>query len=80
MTMFAATDLVRQRERKERWVVRVLGAMTVSMIVPLVAIIGYLFVQAAPSLSIAFLLEPPRDMQTAGGIWPALIGVITPSG
>lgn len=76
MTRFAATDFVRQRERRERWVARVLGAMTVSMIMPLVAIIGYLFVKAAPSLSIAFLLEPPRDMQTAGGIWPALIGTM----
>jgi phosphate transport system permease protein len=50
--------------------------MALAIVVPLVLIVGYLAVKAAPSLSVAFLLEPPREMQTAGGIWPALVGTI----
>jgi phosphate transport system permease protein len=46
------------------------------IVLPLFAILGYLVVKGWPSLSIAFLLEPPRDMQTKGGIWPALVGTI----
>jgi len=53
-----------------------LGAVTMCIVLPLFAILGYLVVKGWPSLSVAFLLEPPRDMQTKGGIWPALVGTI----
>ena len=53
-----------------------LGAVTLCIVLPLFAILGYLVVKGWPSLSIGFLLEPPRDMQTTGGIWPALIGTV----
>lgn len=74
--MFAATDGTRRKYRSERVAEVVFAAMTVAMVAPLVAILTYLVVQAMPSLSLAFLIEPPRAMQTEGGIWPALVGTI----
>jgi phosphate transport system permease protein len=74
--MFEAGPEVLRRMRQERIASVVLGAATVCIVLPLFAILGYLVVKGWPSLSIGFLLEPPRDMQTAGGIWPALIGTV----
>lgn len=74
--MFQATPHVLRRRREERIAGAVLAVMTACIVVPLFAILAYLVVKAWPSLSLGFLLEPPRDMQTKGGIWPALIGTI----
>ena len=46
------------------------------MIVPLLAIIGYLVYHAAPSLNWNFIVEVPRRGMREGGIWPALVGTI----
>jgi len=74
--MFTATDITRRKYRSERIAEAIFATMTVAMVAPLVAILTYLVVQAMPSLSLAFLIEPPRAMQTEGGIWPALVGTI----
>ena len=71
----AGPDALRKR-RHERIASMVLGTVTLCIVLPLFAILAYLVVKGWPSLSLAFLLEPPRDMQTKGGIWPALIGTI----
>ena len=52
----------------------VLGAITLSLVVPVVAIFGYLLVKAWPVLGLSFLLENPKDYMTAGGIWAPLVG------
>lgn len=57
---FRATSASRRRTRRERLAMTVLAGMTCAMIVPLVLIVGYLFVQAAPMLSLDFLLDSPR--------------------
>jgi phosphate transport system permease protein len=46
------------------------------MVVPLLLIVGYLVVRAAPSLSWSFLVEAPARGMREGGIWPAFIGTI----
>ena len=74
--MFEAGPDVVRKIRHERIAQAVLGAVTLCIVLPLFAIIAYLIVKGWPSLSFAFLIEPPRDRQTAGGIWPALIGTI----
>ena len=74
--MFEAGPEVRRKLRHDRIASVVLGAVTLCIVLPLFAILGYLVVKGWPSLSVAFLLEPPRDMQTKGGIWPALIGTV----
>ncbi|HNQ87351.1 MAG TPA: phosphate ABC transporter permease PstA [Verrucomicrobiota bacterium] len=73
---FAATPLTRRKARVEvaaRWVC---GGMATAMIIPLVAIVAYLVVRAAPSLSPDFLFDLPRRGMTEGGIWPAFIGTL----
>jgi phosphate transport system permease protein len=50
--------------------------MAAAMVVPLLLIVSYLVVRAAPSLSLDFLFDVPKKGMTEGGIWPALIGTI----
>lgn len=54
----------------------VLLLMTLLMVVPLVLIVGYLFYQAWPILSLDFLLSNPRNGMRSGGIWSPLLGTI----
>ena len=74
--MFQETDSVRRKLRAEQLAQLMLGAMALLIVIPLLLIVAYLVVKAMPSLSIGFLLEPPRELQTQGGIWPALIGTV----
>ena len=74
--MFTATPHILRKQRTERLAHAMFAGMALSIVVPLVCIIAFLVVKAWPSLSLAFLIEPPRNMQTEGGIWPALIGTI----
>jgi phosphate transport system permease protein len=50
--------------------------MAAAMILPLLLILGYLLVRAAPALSLDFLLDPPLRGMREGGVWPALVGTI----
>lgn len=74
--MFEVSPQARRRLRHERIAHVALALVTLAIVLPLFAILGYLVLEGWPSLSIGFLLEPPRDLQTRGGIWPALIGTI----
>jgi len=66
---------VEQRKRTvERMVAVGLGVITVAMIVPLVAILTTLLVQAWPALSWGFLTTNPQNYMTTGGIWAPLVG------
>jgi phosphate transport system permease protein len=73
---FGKTDHVVRRERHETLAKWLFFAMAAAMIVPLVAIVGYLLVKAAPSLSLEFLLDVPKKGMREGGIWPAFVGTI----
>jgi phosphate transport system permease protein len=73
---FRRTSATTRKRRQEVVAQVVLGGMAMLMILPLVLIIGYLFIKAAPLLSLDFLIESPRRGMRAGGIWPALLGTI----
>ena len=75
-TRFGRTALVARRERNETIAKWVLFAMGVALIVPLVAIVSYLIVQALPSLSWDFITDVPRRGMREGGIWPAFLGTL----
>lgn len=49
-------------------------AMTLSLVVPAFAILGYILVYAWPALTPALIWENPRDFMTAGGLWAPLVG------
>jgi len=67
---------VGRRERAETAARAVFALMAAAMVVPLVAIVGYLFWLAWPSLSWEFLVDVPRRGMTDGGIWPAFVGTL----
>jgi len=73
---FMKTAHVVRKERSQAVAKWVFFAMAVSMIVPLLAIIAYLLVRAAPSLSWEFLVEVPKKGMREGGIWSAFIGTL----
>ena len=37
---------------------------------------AFLAIHGAPALSWEFITEPPRQMMTAGGIWPCIVGTV----
>ena len=49
------------------------GAAFVSLLA-LVSIIAFIVVEAWPALNWSFIVESPRDMMTAGGVWPCILG------
>ncbi len=73
---FARTPHVARKEWAERAAKAVFALMAAAMVVPLLAIVGYLVYVAWPSLDWEFLVDIPRRGMTDGGIWPAFVGTI----
>ncbi len=73
---FVTTAFVRRKERTEALAKWLFFGMTAAMILPLGFIIGHLVITAWPSLTLDFLLDPPRRGMTEGGIWPAFVGTV----
>jgi phosphate transport system permease protein len=71
---FAPTELTRKKLRIQRYVGVGFGLMTVAILIPLVAIVFYIFARAWPVLSWEFIVDIPRSGMRAGGIWPAVVG------
>jgi phosphate transport system permease protein len=73
---FARTAHVARKERAEKAARFLFSLMAAAMVVPLVAILGYLLWKAAPALHLEFLLDVPKKGMTEGGIWPAFVGTL----
>ncbi len=71
---FAPSALEKHKKIKETAAQWVLAAITLMLVVPVAAILGYLFVKALPVLSFSFLFDNPANRMTAGGIWAPLVG------
>jgi phosphate transport system permease protein len=50
--------------------------MAVLTVIPIVAVVVYIFIQGLPAISTEFLVGFPREGMRAGGILPAIIGTI----
>lgn len=74
--MFTATPQVRRTARTEKVARAFFALMSAAMVVPLLAIVGYVVYRGWPVLSWAFLTTNPSHGGTAGGIWSALVGTI----
>lgn len=72
--VFTPTALEKRKNVKELIAKYVFLGMTLTCVLPVVAILTYLIVKAWPALSLEFLLTNPQDNLTAGGIWGPLIG------
>jgi phosphate transport system permease protein len=76
ISRFARTAHVLRRERAERLARAVFGLMAAAMVLPLLAIVGYLVWRAWPLLGWNFIVDVPRRGMTEGGIWPAFVGTL----
>ena len=74
--MFTATKQSRKKQLTENIARGIFFTMTVLMILPLILIVVYLFVKAAPILSPEFFFTNPAQGMRAGGIWAPLLGTI----
>lgn len=72
--VFTPSSLEKWRGVKETLAKYLFLAMSLVLVLPVAAILGYLLVKAWPALSLSFLLENPKNYMTAGGIWAPLIG------
>ncbi len=73
---FTKTIHTVKKERNQSVAKWIFFLMTIAMIIPLIAIIIYLLIKAAPSLNWDFLTDIPRRGMREGGIWPAFIGTL----
>jgi len=74
--MFAETPHVRRKLRTELIARVLLGFAAVAMVVPLLAIVAHLVIEALPLLTFDFLFQNPKKGMREGGIWSALLGTI----
>src|SRR3954466_1549952 len=71
---FAPTDVERGKQRRQEVARVIFLLMALSLVIPLILVLGDLVIKAWPALSWRFLIDNPRDNLTAGGIWAPLIG------
>lgn len=71
---FAPTTYERTKERTARTAQFVTLLMSLALIIPMLWIIGLIFVKGAPAISLEYLWQNPRGGGIAGGIWGPLIG------
>mgnify|MGYP000991670126 CR=1 FL=1 len=76
MAVFATSRESRRRHRTQTAAFYVLMAVTVLLVLPVLAILGLLVMRGAPALSFEFLFSEPVRGMTAGGIWPAIVGTM----
>ncbi len=50
--------------------------MAIATVIPIIAVVVYIFIQGAPAVSLEFLAGFPRDGMRAGGILPAIVGTL----
>ena len=74
--VFTETAATRRKRLTERLARGLFGLMALSLVVPLVTIVVYLFVQAWTLLTCDFLTSNPIDGMRRGGIWSAFLGTI----
>ena len=72
--IFTATHHETRKKIKEDVAKSVLMLMAMSLVVPVVAILGYLVFKAWPALGPEFIFQNPKVGMPAGGIWAPLVG------
>jgi phosphate transport system permease protein len=53
-----------------------LGFITMVVVVPILLVVGTIFVRGIEAIDLEFLLQMPRDGMRAGGIFPAIVGTL----
>ena len=73
-TLFTPSPHERRKKVKEVVAQWVLAMITLSLVAPVIAILGFLTFKAWPVLGVSFLFDNPINYMTAGGIWAPLVG------
>ena len=71
---FTASQFERKKLRKEKVARALMLGAALSLIIPVLTIIIYLFVKAAPVLSPSYIWDNPGPLGKTGGIWLPLMG------
>jgi phosphate transport system permease protein len=71
---FAPTDVERAKQRRQEIARIIFLLMSLSLVIPVLMILGDLVIKAWPVLSWSFLTTNPVNRMTAGGIWAPLVG------
>ena len=74
--MFSVTPRNRRSYRTQTVAKALFGLMTVTLVLPVLIIVGTLVVRGGPAISWEFLFTAPRDGGAAGGVLHALVGTI----
>jgi len=53
-----------------------LSLATIVVVLPILLLVGYVFIQGTPAISWEFVTGQPRDGMRAGGVWPAIVGTL----
>ncbi|MCA9263413.1 MAG: phosphate ABC transporter permease PstA [Planctomycetales bacterium] len=72
--VFTATTLERRKQLYELIAKCVFGTMSISLVIPVLLILGHLVYKAWPALTWDFLTLNPLNGMTEGGIWAPLVG------
>jgi len=62
------------RNLQQRLGYLLLAVVTLLTIIPIIAVIVYIFIQGSPAISWRFITGFPEDGMREGGIWPAIVG------
>lgn len=63
-------------KRMEKLGFSFLTLLSLITVLPIIAIVIYIFVQGSPAISWEFLTAMPSNGMKAGGLWPAIIGTL----
>ncbi|HEV8291730.1 MAG TPA: phosphate ABC transporter permease PstA [Tepidisphaeraceae bacterium] len=72
--MFAPTDVERSKHRRQEIARIIFLLMALSLVIPVIMILGDLVIKGWPVLSWSFLTTNPVNRMTAGGVWAPLVG------
>ena len=75
--LFIAGPVERRKQAVERWAYALLLLTTTALVLPLIAILGYLIVKAWPALSWSLIVENPTHYMREGGLWAPLVGTLS---
>ena len=65
-----------EREQVQRVGFVLLGLLALVVVLPILFVVGTIFVKGFSAISVEFLVALPRDGMKAGGIFPAIVGTI----
>ena len=72
--IFSSTSVEKKKGQRETIARYTFLGMAMMLVLPVVAILGYLLMEAWPSMNATFFFENPQNRMTEGGIWAPLIG------